>query len=469
MKSSLPYLLLALAFFSLQFIAPGCANIVPPEGGPRDTTAPRLMEARPGDSTVNFTGNRITFTFDEFIKLENAFQNVMLSPIPKNSPNVTSRLNTVTVRLRDTLEPNTTYAISFGNTIVDVNEGNPLSDFNYVFSTGPRLDSLTFSGKVVMAETGKVDSTLIVMLHVMPDDSALVKERPRYVAKLNGNGEFTFRNLPSDTFYVYALKDESRSYRYLNKNVAFGFADSPVVVGSATPSVTLRAYNELKPTQSTTTTTSGTQEKRLKYQTSANPDRSHDLLKPFQFIFERPLRNFDTTKIHFSSDSAFTPITGNTWSLDTTNKIATMNFQWQEGTLYNLIIEKDFATDTLGQQLLKDDTLSFTTRKSADYGSLSLRFIDLDTSTNPVLQFVQFDKVISSHPLTEPSFSQNLFSPGEYELRILHDENNNGIWDPGEFFNTRRQPELVTPIEKTLNVRANTNNNFDVTVPQLTN
>src|SRR5690606_27679024 len=173
MKRFLPYLLVALAFFSLQFIAPGCANIVPPEGGPRHTTAPRLMAARRGDSSVSFTGNRIPFTFDEFIKLENAFQNVMLSPIPQNSPNVTSRLNTVTVRLRDTLEPNTTYAISFGNTIVDVNEGNPLSNFNYVFSTGPRLDSLTFSGRVILTETGKVDSTLIVMLHVMPDDSAL--------------------------------------------------------------------------------------------------------------------------------------------------------------------------------------------------------------------------------------------------------------------------------------------------------
>lgn len=462
MKGFFLYILLVLAILSIQFIAPGCANIVPPEGGPRDTTAPALVEARPGDSTLNFSGNRISFTFDEFVKLDNAFQNVTVSPIPRNNPNVTSRLNTVTVRLRDSLEANTTYTINFGNAIVDVNESNPFRDFTYVFSTGPSLDSLTFGGKVIMAETGEVDSTLIVMLHRTPDDSALVKERPRYMTKLNAEGRFQFKNLPSDTFYVYALKDESRSFRYLNKNVAFAFADSPVIVSQNTPPVTLYAYHEVKTSPSGTTTTAPAGERRLKYQASANPDNTHDLLKPFRFTFERPLRNFDTARIQLASDSSYTPIDSITWSLDSTRKIATMGFTWQPGTLYHLIIQKDFATDTLGQQLLKADTISFTTRTPADYGLLSLRFRNLDLSVNPVLQFVQGDQLIASYPLTISTFSRDLFPPGEYKLRILLDENGNGTWDPGEFFRTRRQPELVKPIQRTINVRKNVKNEVEV-------
>jgi hypothetical protein len=310
-----------------------------------------------------------------------------------------------------------------------------------------------------------VDSTLIVMLHRTPDDSALVKERPRYMAKLNAEGAFQFKNLPPDTFYVYALKDESRSFRYLNKNVAFAFADSPVVVRQNTPPVTLYAYHEVKTTPSSTgTSTVPASERRLKYQSSANPDNTHDLLKPFQFTFERPLRDFDTTKIRFATDSLFTPLGGNSWALDSTRKVATMSFTWNPGTLYHLIIEKDFATDTLGQQLLKADTISFTTRTPADYGLLSLRFRNLDLSVNPVLQFVQGDRVAASFPLTGPTFTRELFAPGEYKLRILHDRNGNGTWDPGEFFRTRRQPELVRPIQRTINVRPGVKNEVEVQV-----
>ena len=144
---------------------PGCANIVPPGGGPRDSTAPMLKEADPVDSAVNFSGRRIVFNFDEYVEVQNIHQELLVTPTPRITPTVDSRLNTVTVRIRDTLEPNTTYTFDFGNAIKDINEGNVLKNFRYIFSTGPVLDSLTFAGSVILAETGKTDSTLIVMLH----------------------------------------------------------------------------------------------------------------------------------------------------------------------------------------------------------------------------------------------------------------------------------------------------------------
>jgi hypothetical protein len=444
---------------------PGCANIVPPAGGFRDSLPPNLERVNPADSSVNFQGKKISFSFDEFVQLDNFSQNAILSPIPKLSPTANYRLNNVTVHLRDTLEANTTYTINFGESIKDVNEGNVMKGFTYVFSTGPAIDSLSFAGNVILAETGLTDTTLTVMLHKSSEDSAVVKDRPRYVTKLDNKGRFIFRNLPPGTFYVYALQDESRSYRYLDNKKLFAFADSPVVVAQNTSSKTLYAYHAAKASESSSSAAAGrpnAADKRLKYQTSVRAN-NQDLLQPFSFQFERPLRTFDSSRIRFSTDTSFTPVTGYSWSLDTTGKKVTLNFSFAEDTRYNLVLQKDFATDTLGHQLLRADTIRFNTLKSSDYGKLSIRFRNLDLSKNPVVQFVQSGSVVSSYPLTAETFSQPLFLPGEYELRILFDANKNGIWDTGRFFGKHIQPELVKPVlRKSINVKENWENEFEI-------
>ena len=172
MKRHSVFLLIIFSIFKL-VVLPGCANIVPPQGGFRDTIAPALTRVNPRDSSVNFTGKKISFTFDEYVTVENFSQNLMVSPIPKLPPTYISRLNTLTVTLKDTLEPNTTYTLNFGDAVKDVNEGNIMKNFSYVFSTGPRIDSLSFHGHVVLAETGEADSTLTVMLHTSAADSAV--------------------------------------------------------------------------------------------------------------------------------------------------------------------------------------------------------------------------------------------------------------------------------------------------------
>lgn len=443
----------------------GCANIIPPEGGFRDTLGPALLKANPRDSALNFQGNKITLTFDEFVQLDNFMQNVLVSPIPRSTPGATYKLNTVSIRLRDTLEPNTTYSIDFGNAIKDINEGNIMKGFRYVFSTGSSIDSLSFGGNVLLAESGRVDSTLIVILHKSGEDSAILKERPRYMTRLDGKGDFLFNNLPAGTFFVYAMKDDSRTYRYDAKKL-FAFADSPVVVQATTAQKTLYAYATAKATE-TTSSSSGTTgqrnaaDKRLKFQTTTTSNKQ-DLLKKFSFTFERPLRQFDSSKVRFASDTTFSTVRNYTWSLDSTKKKLTLNYAWAENTLYHVILEKEFATDTLGQQILRPDTITFVTMKNSDYGKLAIRFRNLDLAKNPVLQFVQNDAILSSFPLSAINFSQELFSPGEYDLRILSDANKNGIWDPGEFFGRRKQPETVTPVQRKINVKANWENEFEI-------
>ena len=151
---------------------------------PHRLTAPQILQ-----------GKTITLTFDEYIQLQNLQQTLLVSPTPKINPDINSKLKVVTIKLRDTLEPNTTYSIDMGNAIQDINENNPFRNFTYVFSTGSYIDSLQFSGNIQLAQTGKADSTLIVLLYKDLDDSAVLKGKPKYITRLDSSGNFKFKNL----------------------------------------------------------------------------------------------------------------------------------------------------------------------------------------------------------------------------------------------------------------------------------
>lgn len=441
----------------------GCANIIPPAGGPRDSLPPQLLRATPPDSTVNFTGRRIVLEFDEFIDAQNT-QNVLVTPYPAAPPDFVTRLRTLTITMRDSLEANTTYTIDFGDAIKDVNEGNPLRDFTYTFSTGAALDSLTFRGNVVVAETGRVDTNMVAVLYRSLDDSAIVNDRPRYITKLDRSGAFRFNNLPPGTFRLYAFGNTA-SRRYPGKAELFAFADSPVVVRSGVEPVTLYAYRETPPTPAgagapPAVARPGAAVNRLTFGTNLT-NNALDLLGNLVLTFEQPLRSFDSTGLRLAQDSTFTPVAA-TATLDTSRRRLTVAAAWQEGTPYHLVLEPRFAEDSLGRRLLKTDTVSFATRKRADYGSIILRLRGVDLAQNPVLQFIQNNNVVQSVPIPSGTFTQQLFLPGDYELRVLYDRNRNGVWDPGSFFGEKRQPELVKPIERRVNVKANWDNEFEI-------
>lgn len=461
-KAILSFLALSIVLLSMLTGSQGCANIMPPTGGPRDSLPPVLLKATPRDSTLHFNSRQITLVFDEYVEIDDYYKNLIISPVPKSMPAVSRKLETISVRLKDDLEPNTTYTLDFGRSVKDVNEGNIYKNFTYIFSTGDYFDSLQFKGKVILAETGGVDSTLTVMLHRSGEDTLLRNEKPRYVTRVNPKGEFHFHNLAPGTYYAYALKDESGSYRYFGgSDVLFAFADSAVVVGSATSDLTLYAYAVKKekaqdePVTSSGGSRGGATDKRLKFAVNLLGSQQ-DLLSPFIFTFQNPVRRFDTTKIRVSTDSSYTPLAGaTTWESDSTGRKWSFNPAWKPNTLYHIIMEKDFATDSLGYQLLKADTVSFFSKNTTDYGKLNLQFQNLDLSRHPVLQFIQNNQIVASYPLTAATFTRDLFLPGEYNLRILEDENQNGIWDPGSFFGTRRQPEKVRPLVRTINIKPN--------------
>ena len=147
---------------------------------------------------------------------------------------------------------------------------------------------------------------------------------------------------------------------------------------------------------------------------------------------------------------------------DTTRKQIQIKTNWAEGRSYHLIIDSTFAEDTLTRKLSKTDTLNFTTKKTTDYGELEIRIRNIDTAAkNPVLQFVQNNNVVFAVPIKSGIYSQRLFSPGDYDLRILYDRNGNNKWDPGNFFEGRVQPEIVVPLREKIVVKPDYPNEFE--------
>ncbi len=445
-------------------IGGGCANPIAPSGGPKDTLPPVIVDATPNDSTRNFTDKKIVLTFDEYVQLDNVHDNLVVSPLPKHEPVIESKLKTITIRIKDTLEDNTTYSYNFGKSIKDYNEGNIMKNYTYVFSTGKYLDSFSLSGHVQNAQTGKADSTMLVMLHLSGDDSALAKQKPRFIAKLNGKGEFAFRNLPGGVFYLFALQDESGQKKYLSKKQLFAFADKPITIGSNNPRDTLYAYVEKDDDKKTggrspvTKTDKDKQkekekDKRLKF--TINLDNGEqDILGNLEFTFTDPLKQFDSSKVQFT-DTAYKPIANYSIVKDTSNKKLTLNYKWPENTDFRLIVDKEFAEDTSGRKIARTDTLKFRTFKESDYGSFTIRFNNLDLSKKPVLQILSAEDIKFSQKITSKDLHVKLFKPGEYDMRVLFDRNDNGKWDSGEFFNKHLQPEKVMEVKLKLSIKAN--------------
>ena len=447
----------------LSIMASGCGQQVAPTGGPRDSIPPKLLSSLPAYKSVEFKGNKITLLFDEYVTLENPFEKLVYSPTPKNNPTAESKLKTITFKIKDTLEENTTYRIDFGNALKDINENNALEDFSFTFSTGKFIDSAYLTGKVYMAADGKTDSTLIVMLHRNFDDSAVAKEKPRYYTPLKGDGSFYFGNLKPGKYNVFALKDADGGKKYDQASELIAFQSSPVDIGTDT-SLTLYAFEQEddkpkpKNTPSLPKTTAkkrNPEDTRLRLANNLEGGRQ-DLLNPLILKSEFPLKDLDTSKIYLT-DKEFNRLDGFSLQTDSTGKNLIISYEWKENTGYALIQQKGFASDSIGNTFSRTDSLKFGTKKNMDYGSMDIRIENLDTTKHPIL-FLQKDNVVAyRQTLTSNRFTIKLFPPGEYEISVLMDANNNGKWDTGNYWK-KLQPERVISRKQRLQIRANWDN-----------
>jgi hypothetical protein len=202
-------------FSGLLIFLVGCATPGAPTGGPVDRTAPQVVKFEPEKLSRNFEGKVIKIYFDEWVEVKDAQRQVIISPPVDPMPDIVARKDELTIRFKGDLKPNTTYSVFFGDAIKDMKEGNAASNIQYVFSTGPEIDSLEISGKVIIPEGEKLPENSFVMLYESEDDSIVSKERPLYAVKLKETETtFLFSYLPAKTFKLVALSDNNRNFLY---------------------------------------------------------------------------------------------------------------------------------------------------------------------------------------------------------------------------------------------------------------
>lgn len=191
-----------------------CAQEKGITGGKKDTTPPKIISSNPQNLSTNFDGNTIAMVFDEFVQVKSLPAELIVSP-PLNYP-VTYKLKgkKVTFEIQDTLIPNSTYNFNFGNSIVDLNEANPLDSNLFVVSTGSDIDSLTIVGEVKDAYTLQPLKGVTVLLFNNADDSAIYKGGPTYIAKTDDKGKYDLRFLHAGNYQIFALTNPSRNYGY---------------------------------------------------------------------------------------------------------------------------------------------------------------------------------------------------------------------------------------------------------------
>jgi uncharacterized protein (DUF2141 family) len=515
-------LLLQILFFS-------CATPTTPTGGPRDENPPVIDTAL---STPNlqtkFLKQDISLTFNEWVMLEDVFNQVIISPPLQYKPEIYIKKKSVIIAWddRETLRENVTYTFNFGESVKDLTEKNPAEKLRFVFSTGDFIDSLTLSGKVIDATDGKPLEKIRVMLYASKEDSVVRTQKPLYLSITDKDGRFTMENLRSDTFSLFALEDVNFNYKFDLANERIGFPDSLLfLTNTLSDSLVLQVFQE-KPfvrLNSTDLKTYGlvkalfnqSPENILLSTDSLAPKLYRESIKdtlklwynpaliknPWQIILQSGINSFDTLKFNVSASTQNlgnlslenTPESGISrpvikpgepipiflsrpvFSADASKIIQikdsislsdTLYFEqdtvnprkislygrWQEGNSYKLNMPPGTIQDIYGRTT---DSLKFTVSigKTEDYGNLAVKFSALDSTIDYVIQIVDDSQRLfyenHIHGKRPENFSLKLLQPGKYTLKVIKDENNNGIWDTGNLLN-HRQPEKIAliPIEE---------------------
>lgn len=534
MKGSFLYIIFLL-LLSLSFV--DCAKRGNPDGGARDTIPPMILKSAPDNYSTNFKGNQITIYFDEYIKLKNLQQQLIISPPLENQPTI-SPFNTskvLKIIINDTLKENTTYSINFGNSIVDNNEENSFEFFKYVFSTGSYIDSLNVQGTLSDALKVTPEENVTVMLYEVDEnftDSIVYKNKPLYVASTQQNPEFfEIENIKEGTYLLIGLKDNNANYTFEPKTDKIGYISEFIKVPLDT-SYQLSLFKEIpeyKPARPSALNSQKIQfgfegvgdemaiellsTKPLGFEQVLTKDLKTDSLyywfqpkiesdslqfkvtnankvdtlmvrmqkeqrdslvisslkkgvlafdERLEITATNPIRKVEKERIKIidkdSIDVAFD------LKLDTKYNVLSFDFEKTERQVYTLTFFPEAITDFYGAV---NDTLTFksNTKTVADYGFLSFN-LEKPKSSSIIVQLVsekgELKKEITALENQVTFIFENI-EPGNYYVRIVFDENQNGKWDTGNYL-TKLQPEKVIYFPKLLDIRANwtLNETFDL-------
>lgn len=224
---SLLFILLLLA---------GCAQMGSPDGGWYDETPPKILSTTPDHRGTDVNSRKVSILFNEYVKIEDASSKVVVSPPQVEAPEIKSAGKKIIVELKDSLKPESTYTIDFSDAIEDNNEGNPLGNYTFSFSTGSQIDTLEASGTVLDASNLEPVSSILVGLYEDMADTALTHRPFDRVARTDSRGHFIIRGLAPKPYRVYALQDADGDYMYTQKSEMVAFTPD-VIEPSCRPDV----------------------------------------------------------------------------------------------------------------------------------------------------------------------------------------------------------------------------------------
>jgi hypothetical protein len=215
-------------YICIMLVCVQCAQITPLTGGKKDDVAPKALSYKPENASLNFNSRIIDVQFDEYIVLKDVTNQFIITPQTKEAPEIEAFGKKLRITFNESLLPNTTYKLAFGNAITDLNESNTLQNFEYIFSTGSTIDSLRLSGQILAATDRKpVKQILIGLYNADATDSIVYKEKPLYISKTDDAGKFSFNYLPDSKFKLIGIRDQNKNLMYDGSEEQIAFLDQP--------------------------------------------------------------------------------------------------------------------------------------------------------------------------------------------------------------------------------------------------
>jgi len=471
--------------------------MVPPSGGAADTTAPVLLIMSPVDSALNARPAKIELRFNKFMVVKDLEKNMQLSPILSVSPTVTANGRKVTIKLADSvLEENTTYRIGLGDALTDNRENTPYKNFVYVFSTGPYFDSLELHGRVFDAQTGKSDTAVLVALYATTEnDTAVMRKKPRYITRVDASGNFSFKSLPKKDFRIYAVQDGNNNYIYDYGEEKIGFLDhnvtpslekdsnyvfytfkevrdtalnvnnldSAAVDSLAKKAAELAEGRDAKRRNFSAMKMSKLSKTNMGYQVQADTadlnKRSFDIRSDLTIQMTTEIVTLDSPKVYLSYDNNGIEVEA-VQKLHVDSGKIKISTQWLYDKVYTLRLVKGWAKDSAGTELAPGK-YKFRTKGEQDYGGLVLHLDPAYVNDSLLLHVYKgTDSLVYTNTITDSVVTLKLLDPGDYNARIIIDNNRNGKWDPGVLLK-HQQPEKVFNYPGAIVLKAGWDNEID--------
>lgn len=233
-------------FLFLAVCLASCARMGQPDGGWYDEQPPKIVSTSPADQSVNFNGKRVIINFDEYIKIDNATEKVVVSPPQLELPEIKGQGKRIVVDLKDSLKANTTYTIDFSDAISDNNENNPLGNYTFTFSTGDVIDTMEVSGHVLNAENLEPIKGILVGLYTVDDATDTTAQNGRFaqfaeqpmlrVSRTDSRGRFVVKGVAPGNYRIYALQDVDGDYKFSQKSEILAFQDR-IITPSSKPDI----------------------------------------------------------------------------------------------------------------------------------------------------------------------------------------------------------------------------------------